>query len=172
MAKRRHFVAINILYLNVTIWDLFANFCPICCQFFSAICPVSQVGLRFDTPYPNILIGIASGTNKAKKKNGSSRNFQQIIPFFGKLLFQIILCTSDGHLANILFMSGVAASDNSNTVDVVSKVAIICILTCHHTMKSPGFLSVSVSLPGRCCFFYAIIVLPLQIFTHGRYIFV
>lgn len=29
-----------------------------------------------------------------------------------------------------------SASDNSNTVDVVSKVAIICILTCQHTMWS------------------------------------
>lgn len=105
---------------------------------FSAFCPVSLNRDCVSTLHIKTFYG---RMRVEEKKNvplslSRSRNFQQIILFFCKLLFQIILCTSDGHLANILFMSGVAASDNSNTVDVVSKVAIICILTCHHSVFS------------------------------------
>lgn len=113
------------------------------------------------------------------KKEKRSRNFQQIITFFcaaaattttpaltaetkKQLLFEIILCTSDSQQpANILFMSAVAACDNSNNVDVVSKVTIICVLTCQHTMWSHFSLLVFIS-----SYSLVVVILPFAASNH------
>lgn len=153
---------------------------------------------------------------RSTSNNSSSRNSITINPIsqhptnylilLQNFYFKIILCTSDRHLANILFMSGYAvsfsrthtASDNSNTVDVVSKVAIICILTCQqHNVKSLGsvysffplfiislFLHLRTHADRELSHYLPLlftifnvrallcVVLPLRIFIHGRYILV